>query len=394
MRLVRNLGEKYSPFYFLSSLGAGGLSVSFFMYFMFMVEHKDAPLPTFKHLFGNMGEKFDFSSVLIIVGSITIVFFAYLHIRLLIWNIKEYMQFKKTKAYEELKSSNAEVVLMAIPLTYGMTINVCFVLGAAFIPNLWDIVEYLFPFAFLAFLAVGIYALKIFSEYFVRLITQASFDFASNNNLSQMISIFAFAMLAVGFAAPGAMSKTIEVSAISLFFAVFFTSIAVSLILVKITLGLDAIFKEGISKEASVSLWIMIPILTILGITFIRMIFGFHHSFIHAHPSPAWFFVLGSVVISLQIMFGLVGYLVMKRVGYFKDFIYGDKKSPSSYAIICPGVAFFVFGMFFVGLSLVKSGVLPKFGVLYFITIAPFIYVQFKTIFVFFRLNKKLLAKK
>jgi len=32
--------DKYSPLYFLGSVGAGGLTITFFMYLMFWVSHK------------------------------------------------------------------------------------------------------------------------------------------------------------------------------------------------------------------------------------------------------------------------------------------------------------------------------------------------------------------
>ena len=39
--------EKYSPLYFLASVGAGGLAVTFFMYLMFWVPHNGRPVATF-----------------------------------------------------------------------------------------------------------------------------------------------------------------------------------------------------------------------------------------------------------------------------------------------------------------------------------------------------------
>ncbi|XPV54022.1 MAG: hypothetical protein ACNI3H_03075 [Halarcobacter ebronensis] len=42
------LREKFNPMCFLASLGSGGLSVSFFMYLMFLVPHKDTPMATFQ----------------------------------------------------------------------------------------------------------------------------------------------------------------------------------------------------------------------------------------------------------------------------------------------------------------------------------------------------------
>jgi len=388
--MVQKLGENYSPFYFLASLGAGGLSVSFFMYLMFMIPHPDTPLVTFDHILPYIKEG-GLISVLILLDMAAIVYLSFLHLRLLFWNISEYKAFKQTEAFSVLKKGNAEVSLMAIPLTYAMTINVCFVLSVLLIPGLWSVVEYLFPMALLGFLAVGIYALRIFSDYFVRIIINGDFDFVSNNNLSQMISIFAFSMVAVGFAAPGAMSHYKTVSAFGLFFAILFSVIAVTLIIIKLVLGFKSILKHGISREASVSLWIMIPILTLLGITAIRMTFGFSHGFTKEAPSSAWLFVLTSAVLSLQILFGMVGYLVMKKIGYFKEYIYGSERKPSSFAIVCPGVAFFVFGMFFISFGLLKTGVLSQFSIAYFVLLLPFVYVQIRTTEILFRLKYKIL---
>ena len=140
--------ENYSPVYFLAALGAGGLSVSFFMYHMFLVPHDGVPMATFDFIYPILLQ----GNWLSLVSAIALVFiigFAYLHFKLLIWNVKKFNAFKQTEAYQKLKSSNAEVTLMTIPLTFAMTINVCFVLGAVFVPGLWNIVEYMFPFALL-----------------------------------------------------------------------------------------------------------------------------------------------------------------------------------------------------------------------------------------------------
>ncbi len=389
--MIKDLKEQYSPLYFLSSLGAGGLSVAFYLYLFFMVEHPKTPLATADQIFPLIAQK-NFVSLLILICFAIIIYLAFLHFRLLAWNIREYGLYKKTAAFQELKNSNNEVSLMAIPLTYAMTINVCFVLGATFIPNLWTVVEYLFPFALAGFFLVGVYAMRLFLDYAVRLIVNKGFDFVNNNNLSQMIAIFAFGMIAVGLAAPGAMSHHKEVSAIGLFLSVFFSSVSISLIILKITLGFKSILEQGISREASVSLWIMIPILTLLGITFVRYTFGFAHNFdYNKDVSGSWMFLLTSGILSLQLMFGLLGYYTMKKLDYFNEFIYGEKKSVISYAIVCPGVAFMVFGFFFIHMGLVLNQVVQQFSVAYFVIMAPFSYIQVKILIIMFKLNKKML---
>ncbi|QKF77511.1 TsoY family (seleno)protein [Arcobacter defluvii] len=381
------LREKFSPTCFLSALGAGGLSVSFFMYLMFLVPHPNTPMATYDFIMPAL-LKGDWLSFVISFSLVFIIAFAFFHFKLLLWNTKQYNLYKKTKAYEDLKNSNAQITLMTLPLTYTMTINVCFVLGAVFVPGLWSFVEYLFPFALLGFITTGYFALKIFFEYFSRLLTKGDFDFSKNNNLSQMISIFALAMVAVGFAAPGAMSHNIVINSIGLFFSIFFASLSILLILIKITLGFKNMFEKGLNLEAAPSIWIIIPILTLLGIAFIRISFGLEHHY----SSPVEItslFILTSVILSLQIIFGILGYMVMKQIGYFEKYIESGEKSAISFALICPGVAFFVFGMFFINFGLTYNEIISKYSMAYFILMIPFIYIQIKTIIYFFKLYKK-----
>lgn len=382
------LKEKYSPIYFLSALGAGGLSVSFYMYLMFLVPHKGSAMATFDFIYPVLlqGTWLSYISALALVF---ILVFSYYHFKFLFWNIKQYKAFKETKEYITMKSSNAEVTLMALPLTFTMSINVAFILGAVFIPGLWSIVEYMFPFALLGFIINGYFALKIFAQYISRLLICGDFDFAKNNNLSQMISIFAFSMVSVGFAAPGAMSHIIQINAIGIFGAIFFSAIAMILLFIKLLFGFKNMFEYGISKEASPSLWIIIPILTLLGITFVRISFGLDHNF-DTPLANSSLFVFTSFIISLQIIFGAIGYMVMKKIGYFNEFVHNkDKKSPLSFALICPGVAFMVFGMFFLNFGLVFNGIVPKLSLAYFLLMLPFIFVQYKTIVYFFKLKSK-----
>ena len=147
-------------------------------------------------------------------------------------------------------------------------------------------------------------------------------------------------------------------------------------------------FEHGVTVETAPSLWIMIPILTLLGITFIRLNFGLEHN-LNAISDKSSLFVLTSTILSLQIVFGILGLVIMKKLGYFEKFIKSNEKSALSFALICPGVAFFVFGMFFINLGLTYNEIITKYSVVYYLLMVPFIYVQIKTIVLFFRLYKK-----
>ena len=98
------------------------------------------------------------------------------------------------------------------------------------------------------------------------------------------------------------------------------------------------------------------------------------------------------VLFSVQLVFGFIGYVVMKRARYFEQYVSGEKKSSGSYALICPGVALFVFANFVINPGLVGLGVMDKFSIAYFMAYLPLVAVQALTIKVYFQLNRKLIA--
>lgn len=409
MGLRRNLGAEYSPTLFLASLGNGGMAVGFYVYLHFMIKHMKIDVPGFKKPVTVPMAEFNaikqaitagdtVTSVLIGLALVAILVFAVRHYFFLFWNLSELKIFKKTPAYQELLNSNREISLASIPLTLAMSINVFFVLAAVFVPGVWSVVEFLFPGALLGFFAVGIYATQIFVKFFARALATGDLNCAENNSLSMMIAVFAFSMLAVGFAAPGAMSTTQLTSALGIIGSMFFLSATILMGMMTLFMGFRAMMEHGINVENSPTIWILVPILTLIGITLARVDHGLHMN-LKVHTDPGGLFTSLFFLASLQVLFGLLGWFVMKKIGYFEKFINGDGKSHMSYALICPGVALFVFGMFTLHLGLARpmemgnpdSAVIAKFGIAYWIIMAGLAYVQVKTIMMIFKLDKKLL---
>lgn len=402
----KNLGEKYTPIYFLAALGNGGLAISFFIYLNFLVPHPETPIVTFDVLAAFMNGASMPIRALVLTAMAGILFFFIRHVRLLVWNLREYARYRKTQAFVHLRQSNNESKLIGLPLTLAMLVNAGFATGAAFIPGLWNIVEYLFPIAMLAFLAVGIVAIRIFMTFFSRIIASPEFDCTYNNSLAQLKAVLTFAMVGVGLSAPAAMSATQATVAASIVGAIFFLSIALVLGFILFIMGFRSMLAHGINKESAVSLWIPIPILTVIGVAIIRMLRGL--SFLFYTPDEAFasaaqivaarsahfgdtIFVWTALIMSLQVLFAIMGYAVMQRVGYFKTFVSGDERSVDSYALICPGTAMFVYGMFFVHNGLVKPGFLEKFSTPYFIMLIPLVASQIFAIATMMRLDEKLL---
>ncbi len=386
------LRHPFEPLHFLNALGAGGISVSFFMYLMFLTKHPDTPIPTFESIsfaFYNENTLLQFT---IIVAYIGMILFSGYHFILLAKKIREYFNFKKTEKYTALLNSNSEVQLMAIPLTFGMTMNVAFVLSATLIPWLWSVIEFIFPLAVLWFIIIGIVAIRMLLRYYKRLFHIGNFDFEKNNNLSQLLSVFSIAMIGVWLSGPAAMTHTKITATIALIASIWFFSIAGILFVVKFIIGIKSALKAWWARENSPSIWIIIPFLTLFGIALIRYEHAFH-TVIGTVIEKTNFFTITILFAAIQIFFGILGYMLMRENGYFNEYIKWEKASVGSLSLICPWVAATVFGFFLLHRWLVDNGVLEKFWIGYFIILMIFLIIQVKTILVYLRLNKKLIKK-
>ncbi|WP_371170394.1 TsoY family (seleno)protein [Aliiroseovarius sp. 2305UL8-7] len=381
--------DKYSPLYFLASVGVGGLSVTFFMYLMFWVKHPGRPVPVFEDIIaaftsGSMGLQ-----IAIAIAWIGIATFVFLNLKYLFWNLKAFSGFRKSETYEKLKNSNGETTILAMPLAMAMSVNGLFIAGLVFVPGLWPIVEYLFPFAMAAFLAIGIYALSLIGDFLGRVLSKGGvFDVTAHNSFAQMLPSFALAMTAVGFAAPAAMSHNTIVVGVSLVGSTFFGIAAIVYAALALFTAFNSMLHYGTAKEAAPTLMIVIPLMTILGIMFMRQNHGLHATF-DVHGSAAETMIFLARLIAVQVLFGLLGMTVLSRVGYWKSYVFGSEASPGSYALVCPGVALSVLLQFFVNSGLVKAGVLDKFSVTYWAITAIAIAFQFGMVALVFRLNKQ-----
>ena len=384
----KNLGEKYVPMYHLGALGSGGLAISFFLYLNFLLPHESGII-SFDQLWPIVTGPLTMKSFWISVVLVVVLSLLALHFALMFWNTREFSLFKKTEAYAKLRNSSAEISLMAVPLTMAMTVNACFVGGSLLIPGLWEYIEYLFPVAMLAFLSIGVYALRILGDYFVRMFLHKGYSFEQNNSLAPMVSIFCLSMIAVGLAAPAAMSHVRETAAISIALSGFFATAATMLMIVMLVIGFHSMLTHGIRLEAAPSLWLMIPITTLLGITYMRTTHGMGEH-LGAHVSMGTSYAVLIAIFSVQLVFGLIGFVVMKRLNYFKDFIHGDKVHATTYALVCPGVALPVFGLFVVKFGLMANTLVMMWTPAMFLFLLPFLLVQLKTLQVLLKLLSRL----
>ncbi|WP_294619039.1 hypothetical protein [uncultured Roseovarius sp.] len=381
--------DTYSPLYFLASLGAGGLVVTFFMYLMFWVPHPGRPVPVFEDVMAAFSGGNPALQAAIVTAWLGIAAMAILNIKSLIWNIAALRRFMKTQAYNDLRKTNGETTLLAAPLASAMTINVGFILGLVFVPGLWGIVEYLFPLALVAFLGLGVWAFRLIGHFLGRVLTQGGvFDVTAHNSFAQLLPAFAISMVGVGLAAPAAMSTNTITVGVSLVLSTFFGITAIIYTLVAAITGFNSMLHHGTAKEAAPTLMVVVPIVTVLGILFMRQNHGLHVAF-DAHGTPGETLVFLARLLTIEVLFLLLGLLVLKRQGYMSEFVTGEKTSPGSYALICPGVAFAVMMHFFVNKGLVEAGVIDKFGLAFWALTAIALASQFAMIWLMLHLNKR-----
>lgn len=385
--------DSYSPIYFLASLGAGGITVTFFMFLMFWVPHTGRPVPVFEDIataFAQGGVPLQIAIAVALVG---IAVFAFLNIKSLIWNLSSLSAFKKTEAYANLRKTNAEATLLAMPLAMAMSVNAMFIVGLVFVPQLWSVVEYLFPLALIAFVAIGVLAFRMIGAFLGRVLSKGgAFDVTAHNSFAQLLPAFSIAMIGVGFAAPAAMSTSSGTVAVALMLSTFFGVAAILYTVIAATTAFASMLQHGTARESGPTLMIIVPIVTVLGILFLRQSHGLHVAFdTHAQDGETMIFL--AQLLSIQVPFLLLGAVVMMRQGYFSDFVLGSKTSPGSYALVCPAVALSVMIQFFVNKGLVAAGAIEKFGVAYWSVTGVALIAQIVAIALVLRLNRQHFAR-
>lgn len=385
--------DTYSPLYFLASLGAGGLAVTFFMYLMFWVPHPGRPVPIFEDILAAFQTGPVALKTAIIIAVLGIAVFAFLNIKALIWNFSALSGFKKTESYQKLHTSNAETTLLAAPLASAMSVNAMFIVGLVYVPGLWGVVEYLFPLALIAFVLIGVWALWTIGDFLGRVLTKGGvFDVTAHNSFAQLLPAFALSMVAVGLAAPAAMSSNTLTVGLGLVLSTFFGFAAIIYTVVAAITAFSSMLHYGTAKEAGPTLMVVIPILTVLGIMFLRQDHGLHVGF-DTHTSAAETMIFLARVLTIQILFLMLGLLVLRRQGYFADFVLGGKTSPGSYALVCPGVALSVMLHFFVNKGLAAAGVIDKYSAAYWIITGIALFAQALMIWLVLRLNRQHFGK-
>lgn len=387
--------KKFEILHILAALGAAGMTASFFFVINYMTLHPGKVFIDFDTLMANYIGQVDPLSLLIQLYIGGAVIAATLHFVLLSRWFKGFNIFKKSQAYQELVNSNREVQLMAIPLTLTMTMNVFFILGALFIPGLFEqitvfgltmqLIDPLFMVAGLYFAAVFALALKIFSNYFLRLI-DGELDFLQNANLSQLLALFSFGMIGVGFGALG-FSNIPQIAFIGTTLAYTVIGLTIMLSLIKFVLGFKAMFEHGVNTSATVTLLIPITVIGMVMVGSYRADIGIMHA-LGGDRNSTYHLTLFTIGLGVSLLIGLFGLAAMRRKGFFEA-LKKNRTDAGALAIVCPGFALEAQMVLWLSTGLIYSGIITHGSTAYFVMWVPMLVLQWFTIYILFKLLKQ-----
>ncbi|MDO9639487.1 MAG: hypothetical protein Q7J44_13195 [Pseudotabrizicola sp.] len=380
--------DQWSPPYFLSALGAGGIAVTFFLWLYMWVPHPGQPVPVFEDVARAFAAGNPLQQAMIILAYLGLGFFAVQHVRLMVWNLRRYGAFKRSPAFATVQASNAGAGLFGLPLMLGMTVNVSFSAGLAFVPGLWSVVEYLFPLALLAFGGLAVMTLRMMGAHLARLSVAGRFDMSRAGSFLQVQPAFALGMIGVGMSAPAALSASSTVAGIALVLSTVLLVIAVVWAAVGVVLGVVALLQHGVVEDQIPTLMNIVPLMAVLGILMLRQNHGLHvHFGVHAAPGDdLW---LLTALLAVQIGFLGLGLSMMRQHGYVGRFMRSATPSAGAYGLVCPGVGLAVLMQFWINKALVGAGLVAKFGTVYWGLTAVLVAVQIAMLVLLLALNRR-----
>ena len=380
--------DQWTPPYFLSALGAGGVAVTFFLWLYMWVPHPNQPVPVFEDVARAFAIGNPLQQAMIVLAYLGLGFFAVQHVRLMLWNLGRYSAFKRGAGFAAVQNSNAGAGLFGLPLMLAMTINVGFSVGLAFVPGLWSVVEYLFPLALFAFAAVAVLTLRMMGAHLARLSVAGTFDLTKAGSFLQVQPAFALGMVGVGMSAPAALSSSPLVAGVALVLSTVLLVIAVIWAAVGVILGLMAMVQHGTVAEQIPTLMNIVPLTTVLGILMMRQSHGLHvHFGVDAAPGDDLWFL--TALLAVQIGFLGFGLSVMRHHDYVARFMASATPSAGAYGLVCPGIGLSVLLQFWINKALVGAGLVTKFGFAYWSLTAVLVVVQIAMVVLVVSLNRR-----
>jgi len=330
--------KKFSPLIFLAPLGAGGLSVAFFAFMNYTLEHGKGLINFAQtHNLSSGFTEFVYSFM-----EFGMAFFTIVHIVLTLYFGVMLLKWLKTDAYKELMSSPLTSSAIFAPfVSITMTMNVMIGSVRYFFPVLSDNLQVMMLPGLIAWLIILValmrLEIKVLKESFLK-----GFDL-NKIHFGWLMQPFALGMVTVTGTGIAAMAQSKSIADVAIFMSLMTGTMALFLLMVKmITIFKSQFKRDGLpEKQFLPSILIIVPNITILSIAAFR--FGHyleHHQGAHLQ---SYFMIVMTVAFAIETWYMAFGISLLSD--YMKKHLLKEFHV-SQWGMICPFVAYSVMGSF------------------------------------------------
>jgi len=359
-----------NPLIFLSSLGAGGISIIAFAFLQYVHPHGPG-LISYEEISANAVWPMWIYVLIIAVMAV----FTIIHLWLSVKLFSKLGNYLKSKEYKILlENPLTHTAILAPFISIVMTLNVFVGPVRFFVPALSENLQALMLPALIAWLIIGFFLLK--TEFKLLAIAfKKGFD-ASKIHFGWLLHSFALSMYTVTGTGIAAMAKNEDIANTAFFVSVMTGSMGLFLFLVKIV----AIFKSHYAaenlpeREFMPAFLIVLPNVTLYAISFFRIGHFLEHH--HNAELSVYYLIVMTVAFAFSTWYLIFGFVLMS------DFLKKEYFTKSYYVqlwgLVCPFVAYAVLGSFVYASFIQWSGFIVLIALSSFVAIYIFFDLYFR----------------
>ncbi|MDD3183448.1 MAG: hypothetical protein PHD48_11690 [Alphaproteobacteria bacterium] len=391
MKYARLLGERYTPLYFLNALVAGGFAVSSYMYLYWLCKIELSSLPTFTAIYTLFFYHGFLLPTLAVLFLGLFIFFSILHVRLLVWNFKNFAQWKSLVPCKALMAAKDKTVLLTVPATLSVSTMLVLMTGLMALPFALMSRIFLFPLVFLWLIYMTKRSIQIYARFLAAKIDDQNTNGANGSNLGQLIAVFSFILLALPFALIAQNSEQTlmlflcEIVSISLMF------LAVLICLIHFVPKLSSFLIAPLSAETTPLFWFYGGILSVLTVTYFQIDGGLARAF-NTSQNPAMVLVVCTLLIVCCGLLGFVGYTLLHRQEILLPLLQGKLYAPGLYGVLCPVLGIGLSYGYFLNVALLHSGFCAPYSVVHLLAHGPLVIMHLWAFRQLVIMNKHLFA--
>ena len=392
MKYKRNLGERYTPLFFLNACAAGGLALIFLLYLSRLSDHNAPSILSFLVLRNLITSGGGIPLVVTGLCGAGFLFFAYEYVQLLLWNVRHYKLWQRTAAFTPFQNGPHQAMLAAIPLSFSLGLHLLCLAAGIFVPTIFEYSDFLSP---LAFIALGFLVYQTgmisFSSLLKPLLQEGQEGTTPPlpHPFGLALCLLAFAMIGLDFSTLALFSHTVFTALIGTFGTLF---CLLSMAFIIIGPGLPSLRRGLMAGPTAERFHVLLLLLCLAGLSVLdlyRLQLCMIHSFSGA-DDPIGTFLLWSLAFLSLGLIALLACATLPNREALRAMLTGKTFSAGAYSLVLACLSILVTGEFLINDALAQMGTIERDGILYWLFYGLFAAFHAVAIYLFLKLNKKL----